>query len=113
MLGNCTKRLDYRSLKYLSILHYQYVKHAIAKDCIEEHAMVTSKVCLQRNLINRSLSKYNTNSGFTGIDAPYEAPKNPDLTIDTSIVSTEQAVEMITSKLAELVSVFLLFHESF
>ncbi|CAF4867437.1 unnamed protein product [Rotaria sp. Silwood1] len=42
--------------------------------------------------------------GFTGIDAPYETPKNPDLTIDTSIVSIDQAVEMILSKLAERVS---------
>ncbi|CAF4845257.1 unnamed protein product, partial [Rotaria sp. Silwood1] len=39
--------------------------------------------------------------GFTGIDAPYETPKNPDLTIDTSIVSIDRAVEMILSKLAE------------
>jgi hypothetical protein len=46
MLDNCMKKLDYHSLKYLSILHCQCVKHAIAKDCIEKHAMAISKVRL-------------------------------------------------------------------
>jgi len=47
--------------------------------------------------------------GFTGIDAPYETPQNADLTIDTSIVSSEQAVQMIFNKLIERVIESFLF----
>ena len=32
---------------------------------------------------------------FTGIDSPYEAPKNPDLMIDTTLTKAEEAVEQI------------------
>jgi sulfate adenylyltransferase len=31
--------------------------------------------------------------GFTGIDDPYEAPENPELAIDTSNISQEEAVQ--------------------
>lgn len=33
--------------------------------------------------------------GFTGIDSPYEAPKNPELSVDTELLSPKEAVEMI------------------
>ncbi len=36
---------------------------------------------------------------FTGIDAPYEEPENPELTIDTAVTSPEQAVELILAYL--------------
>lgn len=38
---------------------------------------------------------------FTGISAPYERPEKPELTIDTSKVNVEQAVEMIVQHLRE------------
>lgn len=34
-------------------------------------------------------------AGFTGVSAPYEAPIAPDLTLDTSKVSVEQAVRRL------------------
>lgn len=34
-------------------------------------------------------------SNFTGIDAPYEAPSHPDIELDTTKVSVEEAVEMV------------------
>jgi len=37
--------------------------------------------------------------GFTGIDDPYEAPADADLTIDTSQVSLDDAVERVLSLL--------------
>ena len=37
--------------------------------------------------------------GFTGIDDPYEPPDSPEIEIDTSRVSIEQAVEMIIERL--------------
>ena len=36
---------------------------------------------------------------FTGIDSPYEAPANPELRIDTTRVSPEQAADMIIDRL--------------
>lgn len=42
--------------------------------------------------------------GFTGIDAPYQAPEHPDVIIDTNVVSVDRSIVMITEKLAERVS---------
>ncbi|MDQ7089667.1 MAG: bifunctional sulfate adenylyltransferase/adenylylsulfate kinase [Methylococcales bacterium] len=40
--------------------------------------------------------------GFTGIDDPYETPENPELCIDTSLYSTEEAVTKIWEKIIEI-----------
>lgn len=40
-------------------------------------------------------------SNFTGINSPYEEPKNPDITIDTTKFSIEEAVEEILSVIRE------------
>jgi bifunctional enzyme CysN/CysC len=32
---------------------------------------------------------------FTGVDSPYEAPENPEIRIDTTRLSAEQAAEQI------------------
>jgi len=36
-------------------------------------------------------------TNFSGIDSPYEAPENPELRIDTTAQSPEQAAELIVS----------------
>jgi len=36
---------------------------------------------------------------FTGISAPYEAPKNPDLVVDTTKLSVEEAVNKVMEKI--------------
>ena len=33
--------------------------------------------------------------GFTGIDAPYEAPEEPEIIIDTSVLNLEDSVRKI------------------
>jgi bifunctional enzyme CysN/CysC len=38
---------------------------------------------------------------FTGISSPYEAPKTPDLSIDTGIMSLEESVELIYQAISE------------
>ena len=38
---------------------------------------------------------------FTGIDSRYEAPENPDLRIDTSRLTTEQAVDVVVARLRD------------
>jgi sulfate adenylyltransferase len=40
--------------------------------------------------------------GFTGVDDPYEAPLNPEVTIDTSKLSVQEAADAIIAKLLEL-----------
>jgi bifunctional enzyme CysN/CysC len=37
--------------------------------------------------------------GFTGVDAPYEAPENPEVRVRTADTSVEEAVSEIISKL--------------
>jgi len=36
---------------------------------------------------------------FTGIDSPYERPDNPEIHIDTTIMSPDDAAEMIVNRL--------------
>jgi sulfate adenylyltransferase len=40
--------------------------------------------------------------GFTGVDDPYEAPLNPEVTLDTSKLGVADCVEVIVAKLKEL-----------
>lgn len=39
--------------------------------------------------------------GFTGVDAPYEAPTTPDLVLDTEELSITAALEILESKILE------------
>jgi len=39
--------------------------------------------------------------GFTGLDAPYEAPENPELRIDTQLLSVQGAVQAIWDLLVD------------
>jgi adenylylsulfate kinase len=41
---------------------------------------------------------------FTGIDDPYEEPENPELTIDTTNVSVDEAVERVLGYLSDRAS---------
>lgn len=40
--------------------------------------------------------------GFTGVDDPYEAPENPELTVDTEQLSAEESASAVIGKLEEL-----------
>ena len=37
---------------------------------------------------------------FTGIDSPYEQPEDPELRIDTTVLSPERAADLIITHLA-------------
>jgi bifunctional enzyme CysN/CysC len=39
---------------------------------------------------------------FTGIDSPYETPEQPEIQIDTTSVTPEQAAERIVAELAAI-----------
>jgi bifunctional enzyme CysN/CysC len=36
---------------------------------------------------------------FTGIDSPYEAPQSPEIHVDTTRLSAEEAADLIVSRL--------------
>jgi bifunctional enzyme CysN/CysC len=38
---------------------------------------------------------------FTGIDSPYEKPENPELRIDTTAMTSEQAAQAVVALLAD------------
>ncbi len=38
-------------------------------------------------------------ANFTGIDSPYEPPERPEVRIDTTAISAEDAVELIVDEL--------------
>ncbi len=64
---------------------------------IEVHVNTAIEVCEQRNPKGlykqaRQAVADGKGMGFTGVDDPYEAPLNPELTIDTGKKSTQEAV---------------------
>jgi bifunctional enzyme CysN/CysC len=40
-------------------------------------------------------------ANFTGIDSPYEPPESPDLRIDTTVMSPDEAADRIIAELVE------------
>ena len=46
-----------------------------------------------------SLARQGKMPGFTGIDDAYEIPNNPEIEIDTSVVSVDKAVQSILDEL--------------
>jgi bifunctional enzyme CysN/CysC len=41
---------------------------------------------------------------FTGIDSPYERPENPELRIDTTLLSADEAADAVLAKLADVIA---------
>ncbi|CAF1382667.1 unnamed protein product [Rotaria magnacalcarata] len=69
---------------------------------IEVFVNTPMSVCEQRDtkgLYEKARQGLITN--FTGIDAPYQEPLNPDVVIDTSVISIERALELIIEQLAQ------------
>lgn len=67
---------------------------------IEIHVDTSLEECMRRDpkgLYAKALR--GEISGMTGVDAPYEAPENPELRVDTSEVSAEEAADMIVELL--------------
>jgi sulfate adenylyltransferase len=70
---------------------------------IEVHVSTPIEVCEQRD--RKGLYKkarLGLIKGFTGIDDPYEIPKNPEVTINASELEVEDAVQKILSTIAAL-----------
>ncbi len=84
---------------------YRDVRNEVRQKCsnfIEVFVYCPLKTLIERD--PKGLYKKALNGeikGFTGIDDPYEAPENPEIKIDTSIESVEEATDKIISYLLD------------
>jgi len=63
---------------------------------IEVHVSTPLEVCEKRDVKGLyAKARQGIIKGFTGIDDPYEKPQNPELIIDTSHISQEEAVQQV------------------
>ena len=63
---------------------------------IEVHVSTPLEVCEKRDVKGLyAKARQGIIKGFTGIDDPYEVPENPELRIDTSDISQEEAVQLV------------------
>jgi adenylylsulfate kinase len=70
------------------------------EDFIEIYCRCPLEVCEERDvkgLYKRARAGEIKN--YTGISAPYEEPENPDLVLDTSVLSLAQSVEQVITLL--------------
>jgi len=84
----------------------QMAKNIIGeKDFIEVFLNTPLEVCEQRDtkgLYKRA--RAGEIKDFTGISSPFEAPKNPDIVIDTSVTSIKDAVELIFNTIIDRIT---------
>lgn len=70
---------------------------------VEIHVATPLEVCEQRDRKGLyALARAGKIKEFTGISDPYEVPENPDLRIDTTDITPDQAVQRIVLKLEAL-----------
>ena len=66
---------------------------------IEVYLSTPLEVCEHRDVKGfYARARQNLTQHFTGIDDPYEVPKNPELTLDTSTISIQESVEKLIDK---------------
>ncbi len=79
-------------------------KNIVGEDSfIEVYVSTPVEVCEQRDvkeLYAKARSGEITN--FTGISSPYEVPQNPDITIDTTGITIEEAADKLMAELEKL-----------
>jgi adenylyl-sulfate kinase len=63
---------------------------------LEVHVNTPLEICEKRDIKGYyAKARRGEIAEFTGVSAPYEAPHNPDLVIDTNVVSIEAAMQML------------------
>lgn len=67
-------------------------------DFIEIYCRCPLEVCEQRDVKGLyQKARQGLIKDFTGVSAPYEAPENPELAVDTAILSLEDSVKQVMS----------------
>ncbi len=75
------------------------------KDFIEIFLNPPLAICEQRDVKGLyKRARAGEIKDFTGISAPFEAPSNPDVEIDTSVTSIKDSVEMIFSAIIDRIT---------
>lgn len=70
------------------------------QDFIEIYCQCPIEVCEQRDVKGHyRKARAGEIKEFTGISSPYEEPEDPDLALDTSVISLEQSVDMMIAVL--------------
>lgn len=75
------------------------------QDFLEVYIKARIETCMQRD--PKQLYKKALNGklrDFTGIDAPYEEPKAPDLTLDTEHWSEEECAEILYNRIMTIIN---------
>jgi bifunctional enzyme CysN/CysC len=76
------------------------VRALLADEFLEVHLSAPLEVCEQRD--SKGLyakARRGEIPNFTGINAPYEEPKNPELRLDTSSLSAHQCADLLVDLL--------------
>ena len=73
------------------------------KNFVEVYTRCPVEICAQRDIKGLYQKAMDGEiKGFTGVDDPYEAPLNPEVTCKTDTESIEESVEKVIKKLEEL-----------
>jgi adenylylsulfate kinase-like enzyme len=65
-------------------------------DFVEIYVSTPLEVCEQRDPKGLYVkARQGRIKDFTGVSSPYEAPENPDITLDTSRLTVQESVEAI------------------
>ena len=63
---------------------------------VEVHVSTPLSTCERRDTKGLyAMARQGKIKGFTGIDDPYEEPKNPSLSIDTTDITEEEAIQNV------------------
>ena len=83
----------------------QYIRNLISStgNYIEIYVSTPIDACESRDTKGLyAMAREGKLTGFTGINDPYEEPVNPEITIDTTLYSVEEAVELILNYLRQI-----------
>lgn len=85
---------DRRAVKDMVLSHGHF---------LEVHVATPLEVCEERDVKGLyAKARQGELTGFTGIDDPFEVPVTPDVTLDTSVLTAKECVEILYSELTEL-----------
>lgn len=77
----------------------QFVR-SLCRTFVEIHVATPLEVCERRDVKGLyARARRGEIRDFTGIDSPYEVPAHPDLVIDTTSCSVEEAVDQVMARL--------------
>jgi adenylyl-sulfate kinase len=107
-IGWVAERLAYHGAAVLvsAISPYREIRDQVRKEIprfCEVFVKASVEECARRDVKGLYEKAFKGEiKGFTGVDDPYEAPENPELTLDTEQLSAEESASAVISKLEEL-----------